>query len=209
MRNDTRARMVGATMEGLQRRGVAGMSFTDVLAASGAARGAIYHHFPGGKAEMVAEAAALNGQQVRALLAALPADNPLTVVRAFLDTVRPAVQASTDGGGCAVAAVTVHAGAEDDNEALRQVAATAFGAWTDQLAERLTTAGLTPGEAADLAALLITLLEGAHVMCRAAGNLRPFDDAVRAATALTESRYPRHPAPEASPGAPAGQGAAG
>lgn len=209
MRNDTRARMVGATMAGLQRRGVAGMSFTDVLAASGAARGAIYHHFPGGKAQMVAEAAALNGQQVRALLAELPADSPLTVVQAFLDTVRPAVQASTGGGGCAVAAVTVNAGADDDNEALRQVAATAFDAWTDQLAERLTTAGLTPGEAADLAAMLITLLEGAHVMCRAAGNLRPFDDAVRAATALTESRYPGQPTPDSPRRAPAGQREAG
>jgi TetR/AcrR family transcriptional repressor of lmrAB and yxaGH operons len=203
MRNDTRTRMIGATMEALQRRGVAGMSFTDVLTVSGAARGAIYHHFPGGKAQIVAEAAALNGQQVRARLAALPADSPLTVVQAFLDVVRPAVQASTAGGGCAVAAVTVHAGADDDNEALRQVATTAFDAWTDQLAERLTTAGLTPGEAADLAAMLITLLEGAHVMCRAAGTLQPFEHAVRAATALTESRYPGQPKHDARQSTPA------
>jgi hypothetical protein len=119
-----------------------------------------------------------------------------------LDAVRPAVQASTAGGGCAVAAVTVHAGADDDNEALRQVATTAFDAWTDQLAERLTTAGLTPGDAADLAVMLITLLEGAHVMCRAAGTLQPFEHAVRAATALTESRYPGQHQPDARQGTP-------
>lgn len=190
MPNDTRTRMIEATVEALQRRGVAGMSFTDVLTASGAARGAIYHHFPGGKAQIVAEAAALNGQDVRARLAALPADSPPAVVRAFLAAVRPAVLASAGGSGCAVAALTVCAGADEDNDALRQVAATAFASWTGQLAERLTTAGLTPAEAADLAAMLIALLEGAHVMCRATGTLESFDQAAQAATLFTESRYP-------------------
>jgi AcrR family transcriptional regulator len=194
MPSDTRTRMIEATVAALQRRGVAGMSFTGVLAASGAARGAIYHHFPGGKAQLVAEAAARNGQDVRAFLAALPAERPAAVVRAFLAAVRPVVEASACGGGCAVAAVTVHAGTDDDNDALRQVAATAFASWADQLAERLTTAGLAPGEAGDLAAMLMTVLQGAHVMCRAAGTLQPFDQAARAATALAMSRYPEIPA---------------
>jgi AcrR family transcriptional regulator len=190
MPNDTRARMIEATVEALQRRGVAGMSFTEVLAASGAARGAIYHHFPGGKTQIIAEAAALNGRDVRAHLAALPADGPLAVVRAFLELARPVVEASAAGGGCAVAAITVHAGADADNDALRQVAETALASWSGQLAERLTTVGLAPGEAADLAAMLLALLQGAHVLCRAAGTLQPFDEAARAAIALAESRYP-------------------
>lgn len=190
MPNDTRARMIEATVGALQRTGVAGMSFTDVLAASGAARGAIYHHFPGGKAQIVAEAAALNGHDVRARLAALPADSPPAVVTAFLDAVRPAVRASADGGGCAVAAITVPAGTAADNDALRQVAATALASWGDQLTERLTTGGLAPAEAADLAALLIALMQGAHVTCRAAGTTEPFEQAARAAVLLTASRYP-------------------
>jgi transcriptional regulator LmrA/YxaF-like protein len=107
---------------------------------------------------------------------------------------------------CAVAAVTVRAGADDDNDALRQVAATAFASWAFQLAERLTTAGLTPGEAGDLAAMLIALLEGAHVMCRAAGTLQPFDQAAQAATVLAESRYPGQSAPKPPQGTPARSG---
>ena len=190
MPNDTRARMIEATVEALQRRGVAGMSFTEVLAASGGARGAIYHHFPGGKTQIVAEAATRNGQDVRAHLGALPTDSPLAVVQAFLAAIRPVVQASASGGGCAVAAITVHVGADADNDALLQVAADAFVSWADTLAERLTTAGLTPDEAADLAAMLIAMLEGAHVTCRAAGTIQPFDHAARAAALLTESRYP-------------------
>jgi TetR/AcrR family transcriptional repressor of lmrAB and yxaGH operons len=201
MPSDTRTRMIEATVHALQWRGVAGMSFTDVLRASGAARGAIYHHFPGGKAQLVAEAAARNGQDVRIHLAGLPAGSPQAVVQAFLAAVRPAVQASAAGGGCAVAAITV--GADADNDGLRQVAADAFASWADQLAELLTSSGLASGEAADLAAMLIALLQGAHVMCRAAGTLQPFDQAARAVTALAHSRYGGLPAPQSSAGTPA------
>jgi AcrR family transcriptional regulator len=189
MSNDTRTRMIEATVEALRRRGVAGMSFTDVLRASGAARGAIYHHFPGGKAQIVAEAAARNGQDVRAYLATLPAGSPPAVVEAFMAAVRPVVAESAAGGGCAVAAITVPAGTDGGDDTLRQVAASAFAAWAEQLAERLAAAGLAPAEAADLATLLITLLEGAHIMCRAAGSIEPFDQAARTATALVRDRW--------------------
>ncbi|TCO60991.1 TetR/AcrR family transcriptional regulator [Actinocrispum wychmicini] len=184
MAGDTRTRMIEAAVTALQRHGVAGMSFTEVLRDSGAARGAIYHHFPGGKAQIVAEAAARNGHDVQAHLARLPVDDPMMVVDSFLSAIRPVVRASTEGGGCAVAAVTV----EDSGE-LRQVAATAFTSWVDQLAERLVTAGLPARDAADLATTLITLLEGAHVLCRAAGSLDPFEKTARAARALVRSRY--------------------
>ena len=94
MAGGTRDRMIDATVEALQRHGVAGMSFTEVLDRSGAARGAIYHHFPGGKSELVAEAAARNGEDVRTHLAALPAGSPDEVVTAFLAAVRPVLARS-------------------------------------------------------------------------------------------------------------------
>jgi TetR/AcrR family transcriptional repressor of lmrAB and yxaGH operons len=192
MPSETRARMIEAAVTALQQRGVAGMSFTEVLQDSGAARGAIYHHFPGGKAQLVAEAAARNGADIRAILAALPASDPVAVVEAFLAAVRPAVAASACGGGCAVAAITVAAGSgtDADGAELRAVAAAAFASWIDQLDERLGAAGLAPAEAADLAATLIALLQGAHVLCRAAGQLEPFDRAARTALALTRTAHP-------------------
>ncbi|MEZ0067417.1 TetR/AcrR family transcriptional repressor of lmrAB and yxaGH operons [Streptacidiphilus sp. MAP12-20] len=190
MAGDTRGRMIEATVAALQQRGVAGMSFTEILKESGAARGAIYHHFPGGKAQLVAEAAARNGLDVRDRLDALPTDSPQAVVEAFLALVRPVVAASASGGGCAVAAVTVASGESAENTALREVAATAFVSWTEALTTRLTLAGLAPSEAADLATTLLTLLEGAHVLCRASGSLAPFDQAARTATRLTGDLRP-------------------
>src|SRR5262249_40905397 len=89
MAGGTRERTIEGGVHALQRDGVEGMSFTDVLRESGAARGAIYHHFPDGKSQLVAEAAADNGNEVRALLAQLPAESPAVVVRGFLALIRP------------------------------------------------------------------------------------------------------------------------
>jgi len=174
--------MIEAAVGELQQRGVAGMSFTDVLASSGAARGAIYHHFPGGKAQLVAEAAEANGHQIREHIALLHAASPTAVVRAFVEAIRPVVAASARGGGCAVAAVTVDSDVDQDH--LRQVAASAFASWTDQLAKHLRSAGMNRRTAIDLAHMMITILEGAHVLCRAAGNTEPFEHAVSSLTAL-------------------------
>ncbi|MCU1527873.1 MAG: regulatory protein TetR [Frondihabitans sp.] len=182
MAGETRSRMVDAAVVSLQRDGLAGMSFTDVLAASGAARGAIYHHFPGGKNELAAEATRRNGDQVRAALAALPDGSPSDVVDAFLVAIRPVLAVSAAGGGCAVAAVTV--GVSGTNHELLDIAHDTFDTWESVLADRLNTAGLGRSDAQDLATTLLALLEGAHVLCRAAGSLEPLDRVVRSAARL-------------------------
>ena len=191
MAKDTRTRMVDAAVAALRQRGLAGMSFSDVLAASGAARGAIYHHFPGGKRQLAAEAASRNGQDVRAHLAEFPTTSPLAVVEAFLTAVRPVVEESARGSGCAVAAVTLEL--DGDSADLRGVAAAAFASWIGQLADSLAAAGMAPGDAVDLASLLVSLLEGAHVLCRAAGSLEPFDQAARTAVLLAGTTSTRQP----------------
>ena len=196
MPNDTRNRMVEAAVGALRRHGVAGMSFTEILTASGAARGAIYHHFPGGKTQLVAEAAALNGRDVRARFAGLAATDPRQVVTDFLALVRPVVVESSTGSGCAVAAVAV---GQDTDQLLHEASAAAFDSWVDALGERLASTGLPAEDAADLATTLVTLLEGAHVLCRAAASVEPFDRMRRAAEALVASRYPVRSTPASLP----------
>jgi AcrR family transcriptional regulator len=182
--------MIEATVDALRQRGVAGMSFTDVLEASGAARGAIYHHFPEGKAQLVAEAAEQNGRDVAAALAGLAATSPRAVVDGFIRAVRPVVAEAAGGCGCAVAAVTVDA--ELDTDELRAVAATAFASWIEQLAARLQAAGMTRAAATGLATTLVAILQGAQVLCRAAGSTDPFDHTARSMRALVpETPKPR------------------
>lgn len=182
MAKETRGRMIDAAIEALRHQGLAGMSFTDVLARSGAARGAIYHHFPGGKHQLAAEAAQLNGEYVLARLAELPTVSPRRVVEAFVDLIRPVVDEAAQGSGCAVAAVTQPA--DETTEGLCGIAATTFTAWAAQLADALISAGMTCNKATDLAHLLVDLLEGTQIVCRATGSTEPFDHAARAVIAL-------------------------
>ena len=57
--------------------------------------------------------------------------------------------------------------------------------------DRLVAAGLdTPSAAGNLATLLISLLEGAHILCRASGDIGPFDQTASAALELVRAAHP-------------------
>src|SRR5271170_2978645 len=63
MATAVRDRMIEAAAELLARQGIQATSFAAVIAASGASRGSIYHHFPHGKDQLVAEAIDLLGSR--------------------------------------------------------------------------------------------------------------------------------------------------
>ncbi len=172
---ETRQRMVEAAAGLLRRGGQETASFTEVLARSGAARGGIYHHFPNGKSDLIREAVTWTGERVRQNLVALPGTSPDDVVTAFLDEIRPVVARAAEGVSCAVAAVVVEAGQRD--EELTATTHAALQSWTAALEARLLKAGALAGSARVVAVLLVTFLEGTQVLCRAAGDLRPFDEA--------------------------------
>jgi AcrR family transcriptional regulator len=182
--------MIDAAVDALRRDGVAGMSFTDVLLSSGAARGAIYHHFPGGKSELVIEAVTRNAGEVRDRLAELPHGPPRLVVDEFMSLIRSVVEQSTEGSGCATAAAAMSASDQRDHASIQHSAAAAITSWIDVLRERFHAGGIDQPEAADLASLLVTTLEGAHVLARAQGRIDPFDATTRALRDLVASRYP-------------------
>ena len=55
-RGATREKMVRTAAVLLRENGVAGTTIDKVLATSGAPRGSVYHHFPGGRAQLLSEA---------------------------------------------------------------------------------------------------------------------------------------------------------
>src|SRR5262245_44130196 len=86
---DSRDQMIRAAIELLSERGYAGTSFGDVIERSGAPRGSIYHHFPGGKQQLVTEAVQrYTAAILRALDAAAESGTAVDLVRVFVDVVR-------------------------------------------------------------------------------------------------------------------------
>src|SRR6185437_741270 len=56
-RSDTRQKIVQAARQLIRERGYNATAFSDVLELSGAPRGSVYYHFPGGKTQLAMEAA--------------------------------------------------------------------------------------------------------------------------------------------------------
>ena len=66
--SDTRRKMIEGAVTLLAMRGLEGTAFSDVLERSGAPRGSIYHHFPGGKAQLGVEAVESSGRFINGLI---------------------------------------------------------------------------------------------------------------------------------------------
>jgi AcrR family transcriptional regulator len=172
MPDGSRERMVRAAVDLFRERGYAATSFSDVLERSGAPRGSIYHHFPGGKDQLASEAVQWYADRVaRALDRAGPATE---VVELFLSSSREALVASDFSAGCAVAAVTLDLGPGEYR--LHPSVANAFGRWRTVLSEAFTREGATPAQARRLAAFTVAAVEGALILARAERSARPLDD---------------------------------
>ncbi len=170
----SRERMVRSAALLFREHGYSGTAFSDVIEHSGAPRGSIYHHFPGGKAQLAAEAVAWAADAVAARLdAALAQERDAAgVLRAFLDQWREVLERSDFRAGCPIVAVTVET---DVPPELVAAAAAAFEGWQELLTARLERAGIERARAGGLATLAVASIEGAVVLCRARRDTRPLD----------------------------------
>ncbi len=173
MSDNTREKMVAGAATLLSQRGLQGTSFSEVLELTDTPRGSIYHHFPGGKNQLVAEAVGLLGDVVSQRIRSAEVERPEDVANAFADGWRDFVEATDFTAVCAISAVTVGAGA--DAEELLPAVASAFTAWRGALAEAYESTGLTGEESNSLALTTVAALEGALILARAQQSMEPFD----------------------------------
>jgi len=64
--SNARESMIQTAVDLMRERGVEATSFSEVLSASGAPRGSIYHHFPAGKSQLIEEATRAAGAYLAA-----------------------------------------------------------------------------------------------------------------------------------------------
>lgn len=157
----------------MRERGVDGTSFSEVLAHSGAPRGSIYHHFPGGKAQLVEEATAFGGSFIASGWAAtLKGDDPAAVVDAFLALFIPVLEESDYTAGCPVVAGSLEG---ERTPAARDAAGAAFEHWEQLLAETLEAHGVDQERARSVATLSVAAMEGAIILARAQRSIGPLE----------------------------------
>ena len=166
-----REQMIRSAIALFAERGVQGTSLTDVIAHAGAPRGSIYHHFPGGKDELVHAVLKTMAAAGPRALAPLERQDAAGVIDGFLDGWKRTLQASDYAAGCSVLGITVTA----EDPGLRAAAGDVFGAWATELARMLHDGGVAEPSARPLAWTLISGAEGAVAVCRAQRSMEPLE----------------------------------
>lgn len=175
-RRDGRERLIDGARKLLAERGYAGMELRDVAERGRAPRGSIYHHFPGGKAELAVAATEEEGERVRlALRESMQKHGVRATLKRFGDLFRRRAAERPELIGCPVAAAAL---ARPEDPALAAAATAAFVAWEREIALALEREGVDADRARGFAGLVVASIEGALLRARAAGDDAPLDIAV-------------------------------
>ena len=165
-----RDRMIQSASRMLAEQGYEATSFRNVIEASKAPRGSIYHHFPEGKDQMVCEALDLQRDRALALLSA-PATTATEVVNRFVDLWVQILTATDFSVGCSLVGVTT-GGAP---AGVRETAGNAFTSWAEALTASLSAVDEPPARPASLALMMLASCEGAVVIARAGHSIEPLE----------------------------------
>lgn len=171
----TRDRMISSTVALMQEQGANAITVDAVLAHSGAPRGSVYYHFPGGRDEMILAAVNRAGDDISAKLELfLARADAADAVAAFTGFWKQALRDSDFRAGCPVMAVAVDG--RSDPPGAKEAVRAIFARWLDKLAKKLVSEGHTRAEARRLATITVAAIEGALILSRTAGDVRPLDD---------------------------------
>ena len=176
MATDTRARMIETTSRLIQVRGYRGVSLGDILSESGAPRGSLYYHFPGGKDSLVLEAMREGiVEATRELESCLEqADTPAEGVRSFF---RAAAREMVDTEylfGCPVAPIILDT--PDSESEIARTCRAALDEWEQLYRRALESSGVESGHAAGLARTILAGMEGALMIARSRRSAAPLEE---------------------------------
>jgi TetR/AcrR family transcriptional regulator, lmrAB and yxaGH operons repressor len=185
--SSAREDMLSAAVELFRARGYEGVGVAELLAKSGAPRGSLYFHFPGGKQQIGAEVVARVGAEVAERFRGLHesgVDLDTFIERVFKTTAKE----SKDRDYCAtcpMAAIATGFGASD--EKLAEAVRGAFNSWEHEIAAAARARGMSEGNAAVFASAMMTAMEGAFVISKAQRTSAPHVNASRAIKALAKA----------------------
>ena len=190
MAKDTRTHMIETTAGLVHRQGFHGTSLNEILEQSGAPRGSLYYHFPGGKEELVLEATrqgvAIVTQLLKEVLNNSP--DPADGVHAFVEAAAHELRDSGYVFGCPVAPIVLDS---PESSALTKVCQEALEEWQQVFVEGFGSAGIERGRAESLATMIVCGLEGGLILARARRDTAPLDAVAEELASMVRSALPR------------------
>jgi TetR/AcrR family transcriptional regulator, lmrAB and yxaGH operons repressor len=175
---DTRTRLIRAMQIALASKGFHGIGLNELLAKADAPKGVMYHHFPGGKAELalaaIEQSTATMLQQLTKAMHKF--EQPADAIALWFEGAIKNLSQQKYELGCPLATVALETVAADIE--LRQAIADSFLRIRQALAEALENASIANSK--PLAALIVSAFEGALMQARVAQSPKPLRDALEA-----------------------------
>ncbi len=173
-RSDTRQKMLLSSVALLRERGAGGVTVDAVLSKSQSPRGSVYHHFPGGRREIISEALRLAGGTISDIIEQATALGSVGALRRLGKMWNKLLLDSDFNAGCPVVSVAVGGSADDQH--LQPVVAEIFQRWHQALAEAIIADGVDTQRARRLATTAVAAIEGAIILCRVERSTAPLND---------------------------------
>jgi TetR/AcrR family transcriptional repressor of lmrAB and yxaGH operons len=167
----TRKKLIETTGALLRCQGYHATGLSQIVAASGAPRGSLYFHFPGGKDDLAIAALEASSGEWRARMQAAvagAADLP-GAIDAIVTAVADRLEASGWEHGCPVAAVAL----ESISAPVRRTVERHFESWMELSVGLLTAHGIAEPVARQLSLAAVSGLEGALLLARVMRSREP------------------------------------
>ena len=173
MARSTREAILTGAAELMRHKGYGAVAMKDIVAASGAPIGSLYHHFRDGKVQIAREAL-VNAGAAYALLIPSIVDNYSDLGEAVEAIFTQAADDMATTGFANLCPVgTVAAEIADTVEPLRDACASVFTAWFDAGTSYFAGRGLPEVRAREVTIALVGALEGAFVLARTLRDSEP------------------------------------
>lgn len=162
----TKQQMIDTAMGLFQKQGYRATGVNQVLAESGAPRGSLYFHFPGGKRQLAAESVAGAGEHVREQIQMIldRSADPDAAIAEVVEFFCAVLEGSDFQSGCPIATVALEIGAGEPD--VQQACGAAYESWLQILRLRLIGWGVERDRAAELATVALSMIEGALLLAR-------------------------------------------
>lgn len=182
-----REAMLEAASELFRARGYEGVGVAELLEKSGAPRGSLYFHFPGGKEQIGIETLTRVGAEAAAKFRA--AGKAYATLDEFIDAVfrftAHEVEKRDFEASCPICAIAAEVSSR--NPALRQAAADVFAGWEREIAKVAGKHGLGEAASGQFASALVTAMEGAFVVSKSQRSASPHENAALSLKALANA----------------------
>jgi TetR/AcrR family transcriptional repressor of lmrAB and yxaGH operons len=178
---------VAAAATLFRRGGYAASGVADIVAASGAPKGSLYHHFPDGKDAIGAAAVTFAAARVTATLEQLAARHTDAggLLRAYAALLAGWMAKSGFRDGCPITTTVLET--VPASQLITAAAATGFVQWQAVFVRALRRDGVAPVRAERLARFAIAALEGALILARVEQSPRAITEAAHEAAALFDA----------------------